>query len=522
MIEAMRSGQAGESQRVVRKLRVWAKQASGRARLRRLNIGPRLTLCFAFIILAMLVGNAVLLWQFHIVRDQTQRLHGVDQALVLVLQAHTNLMSFYERLDALAHSQDTARLVTEAGPLRTALIEDSRRTRNAFRRLPAAVQLDPTVQPTLEAIQSALPAQLEAITILATSEDWDAVRLRLAFQVRQLESSMSDLVRNIDREVGEQRAQAVSNIEQAQRRILLTVPITAVVTLLFAAFLGFAVTRSITQPLGRLMEASKALGRGEFHHRIPVIGKDELAHLGRVFNDAAGTLRDHYHIRVEERVAERTRIARDLHDTLLQSFQGLMFRFQAARNMLPHRTEEAIKALDGALEKTERAIVEGRDTVQGLRASTVAASDLAGAIRAIGEELGADQTGQNRSDFCLKVEGASRELAPPLRDEVYRIACEALRNAFRHAHAARIEVELHYDPAQLRLRIRDNGKGIDPNVCGEGGRAGHHGLRGMHERAKLVGGNLVVCSELDAGTDIELSVPALVAYTKSAVASRPS
>ncbi len=190
--------------------------------------------------------------------------------------------------------------------------------------------------------------------------------------------------------------------------------------------------------------------------------------------------------------------------------------------MLPQRPEEAIKALDRALEKTERAIVEGRDTVQGLRASTVAANDLAGAIRAIGEELGADQTGQNRTDFCLKVEGTSRELAPPLRDEVYRIACEALRNAFRHAHAARIEVELHYDPTQLRLRIRDNGKGIDPNVRGEGGRAGHHGLRGMHERAKLVGGKLAVWSELDAGTDIELSVPASVAYPKSAVASRPN
>src|SRR5258707_5835321 len=97
-------------------------------RLHRLNIGPRLTLCFAFIILAMLVGSAVVLWQFQVVRGQTERLRGVDQMFILVLEAHTNLMSFYERLDALAHSEDTARLMTEVVPLRNALLEDSRRT----------------------------------------------------------------------------------------------------------------------------------------------------------------------------------------------------------------------------------------------------------------------------------------------------------------------------------------------------------------------------------------------------------
>jgi PAS domain S-box-containing protein len=280
-------------------------------RLHRLNIGPRLTLCFAFIILAMLVGSAVVLWQFQIVRGQTERLRGVDQMLILVLQAHTNLMSFYERLDGFAHSEDTARLVREAEPLRNALLEDSRRTRNALSRLPAQVQLDPTLLPTLEAIQGALPAQLEAITNLATSEDWEAVRLRVANQVRELEPSMSALVKNIDGEVGEQRAEALFNIGQAQRRILLVVPGTAALTLLFAAFLGLAITHSITRPLGQLMEASKALGRGEFQNRVSVAGNDELAHLGRVFNDTAGTLRELYetvHTR-EAYLAEAQRVS---------------------------------------------------------------------------------------------------------------------------------------------------------------------------------------------------------------------
>ena len=115
------------------------------------------------------------------------------------------------------------------------------------------------------------------------------------------------------------------------------------------------------------------------------------------------------------------------------------------------------------------------------------------------------------------MEGASRELVPIVRDEVYRIAIESLRNAFRHAHARRIEAEIHYDPRQLRLRIRDNGNGIDPKVLDSGGRAGHHGLPGMHERAKLAGGKLTVWSRLASGTEIELTIPAAIAYSKSPV-----
>jgi signal transduction histidine kinase/HAMP domain-containing protein len=262
--------------------------------LHRLNIGNRLTLCFVCIILAMLVGNAILLWQFHRVRTDAERLSGVDQQLIAVLQAHTNLMSFYEKLDALAQSEDTARLAMEVETLHHALLENNRRSLTALNSLPPEAQMDPTLLPTLKAIEDALPAHLEAITVLANSRDWEAVRLRLANQIRPLESRLSTLVENIDREVGEERSRAVLNIGEAQRRVFLIVPITAVLTLLFASVLGLAVTRSITQPLGRLIDASKALGRGEFQHRVSVVGKDEFAQVGRVFNDTAGTLRDLY------------------------------------------------------------------------------------------------------------------------------------------------------------------------------------------------------------------------------------
>src|SRR5882672_99938 len=260
----------------------------------RLNIGPRLILGFVFIILSMLAADAVILWQFHLVRTQAERLNGIDQKLVAVLRVHTSLLAFHDRLEDLADSQDASRLVTEGGPLRTAVLEDTRRAMSALSLLPFDLQRDPTILPTLHAVQSALSWQPEAITTLATSGDWRAVHLRLANQVRPLESLTSELVEKVDHEAGEQQAQAVLNLRRVERLVFWVVPLTAVLTLLIAATLGLAITRSIIQPLARLVEGSEALARGEFQHQVSVTGKDELAHLGRVFNDAARRLRDLY------------------------------------------------------------------------------------------------------------------------------------------------------------------------------------------------------------------------------------
>jgi signal transduction histidine kinase/ligand-binding sensor domain-containing protein len=217
-----------------------------------------------------------------------------------------------------------------------------------------------------------------------------------------------------------------------------------------------------------------------------------------------------FNMRLEERVGERTRIARDLHDTLLQSFQGLLLRFQAATNLLP--PGEAKERFEGAIDQAAQAITEGRDAVQGLRSSTKVTNDLALAISALSEELGCGETNPNCAEFDVEVEGTPRNLHPILRDEVYRIAGEAVRNAFKHAQAERVEVEIRYDERQLRLRVRDDGKGIDAKLLNEGGRAGHYGMRGMRERAKLMGGKLAVWSELGSGTEVELRIPASRAY----------
>jgi signal transduction histidine kinase len=142
--------------------------------------------------------------------------------------------------------------------------------------------------------------------------------------------------------------------------------------------------------------------------------------------------------------------------------------------------------------------------VQGLRASTVERNDLAVAIRTLGDELATETNAHQPSTFDVAVEGDTRALQPIVRDEIYKIAAEALRNAFRHAHAERIEVEMHYDDEQFRLRGRDNGRRIDTAPVASHATAGHFGLRGMTERTALLGGKLAVWSEVDGGTELEL------------------
>jgi signal transduction histidine kinase len=223
-----------------------------------------------------------------------------------------------------------------------------------------------------------------------------------------------------------------------------------------------------------------------------------------------------FHVGLEARVSERMRIAREMHDTLLQSLNGLILRFQAARNMLPRRPDDAMRILDGALTRADQAIAESRDAIQGLRTAPVAPIDLADLLRAMGQELTDSLESNCQSPaFCVKVEGERQILSPTLQDEVYRIGREALRNAFLHAAARHIEARILYDERLLRLRIRDDGKGIAPKVLEEGGRAGHWGLIGIRERAKRMGAQLDFWSEPGAGTEVQLTVPASVAYEPS-------
>jgi signal transduction histidine kinase/ligand-binding sensor domain-containing protein len=221
-----------------------------------------------------------------------------------------------------------------------------------------------------------------------------------------------------------------------------------------------------------------------------------------------------FNLRLDERVNERTRIARELHDTLLQSFQGLMLRFQSARNLLPAQPAEAIAALEGALDRADQAIVESRDAIQNLRSTRTASDALPQAMASLAQELANGPGGEEAASFRLSVEGAPRDLHPVVCDDIQRIAREALRNAFRHAQADHIEAEVTYGAREIRLRVRDDGRGIDPTDLSTG-RARHWGLASMRERAVQIGAQLDLWSEIGAGTEVELRVPGLVAYGAS-------
>ena len=212
-----------------------------------------------------------------------------------------------------------------------------------------------------------------------------------------------------------------------------------------------------------------------------------------------------FSLRLEERVGERTRIARDLHDTLLQSFQGLMLRLQVVDDLLPEG--KAKDQLDQTLQRADQAIAEGRSAVYDLRSSAASTNDLAQAVKALGDELAT----RDSAAFRLVEEGTTRDLHPIIRDEVYRVTREAIRNAFSHAHANHVEAEIAWGQRAFRLRIRDDGAGIAPEILEEG-RPGHYGLRGMRERATQIGGKLEIWSRTGAGTEIQLSIAASIAY----------
>jgi ligand-binding sensor domain-containing protein/signal transduction histidine kinase len=211
-------------------------------------------------------------------------------------------------------------------------------------------------------------------------------------------------------------------------------------------------------------------------------------------------------VRFDERLAERTRIAQDLHDTLLQGILSASMQLHVADGRLP--ADSPVKpTVSRVLELMEQVIEDGRNAVRGLRSSQGDSDNLEQAFLRIPKELAIQQA----IDFRVIVEGQARPLHPVIRDEVYHIGREAVANAFRHSRASGIELELEYADKQLRVLVCDNGCGIDPQVL-RSGRDGHWGLSGMRERAERMGGRLKVWSRAAGGTEVELLVPSHVAF----------
>ena len=250
------------------------------------NIGRRLTLTLVLLIALILGGNGLVILQFARARLQTDRLTSVSQQLIAVLRLQESLSSFHQRLTKLAQSKDAHRLLTEAEPLRTALLEQTQQTRSSLAYVPSEFRVDPAFLMALDTTEVNLPLELRELSAMATIGDWEAVQIRVDGELKPMETMTSSLVKSMDRDLDEALPRAVANMKDVQRRIFIIVPATAISTVFIAAFFGWAIAR-------RLLE-----------------------------------------LRLEERVNERTRIARDLHDTLLQSFHGVLMKFSAVTYML--------------------------------------------------------------------------------------------------------------------------------------------------------------------------------------------
>jgi signal transduction histidine kinase len=209
------------------------------------------------------------------------------------------------------------------------------------------------------------------------------------------------------------------------------------------------------------------------------------------------------------RVAERIRIAQELHDTLLQGFFAFSLQLHGAVSDLPADSAAKPRFAD-LLQSFDRALEQGRLAVQGLRSPSENLTSLDRAFAGVPSELGLPSA----VGFRVIVEGRQRALKAMVRDEVYSIGREAIVNAYRHSQAKHIETEIEYRSAELRIAVRDNGRGIDPREL-KWGRSGHWGLQGMRERAERIGARLRVLSRVALGTEVELWVPSRIAFEQS-------
>jgi signal transduction histidine kinase len=212
----------------------------------------------------------------------------------------------------------------------------------------------------------------------------------------------------------------------------------------------------------------------------------------------------------EERLRERTRIAQELHDTLLQGFLSASMQVHVASGRLSENSP-ATAPLSRAIQLMDQAGHEGRNALRGLRTSETDLLNLEQAFSSIRQELAISE----EIRFRVIVEGQRQPLQPVLRDDVYRIGREALINAFRHSRAKNIEVELNYALNEFRLFVRDDGCGIDPHTI-QSGREGHWGLTGMRERAERIGAKLSLWSGASTGTEVVLLAPGRIAFQSPA------
>ena len=331
------------------------------------TVGPRLTLTFALLVAVIWGGNALLIWQFQIAKEQADHLSDVSQKLISVLRLQSSVLSFHQRLGELAESKNARLLRTESEFLQDALFKQLQQTRSVLTHASDGTHVDPLFSAALEAIELSVSTQLHALNALATSGDWDAVGARMADK-QPLESKASALVESVDQEFSAEQSRSESRIRSVRTRILVLVPAIAISTFCIATFFVWTIVRRIVE------------------------------------------------LRLEARVNERTRITQDLHDTFLQTVQGSKLIVDDALKK-PDDHGRMLVAMEQVSIWLAQASQEGRAALNSIRTSTIETNNLAAALRRALEECR-----QDSMETSFSVFGEAKDMQPIVRDEIYRVA----------------------------------------------------------------------------------------------------
>ena len=280
--------------------------------------------------------------------SSSERLRKADQTLQAVVRVHVDIGSFRDRVAVMANSQETREFAKDTAALRQKFLADVERAR---RMVIASPELDEngTISSALETLRIALPAQLDAVDELANAGDWTAVRLRLGHQIQDLRDLSLSQVEILDEQLTQAQSATLETTTEARRDLFIVVPISALLTLLAAAVLGWYLTRSITVPLSELASGARALARGDFQHEVHVAGNDELALVGRAFNHAARQLQELY-----EELREQASLLSLTHDSIYVRDKNGIIRYwnRGAEVLYGWSAEQAVGEVAHELLKT--------------------------------------------------------------------------------------------------------------------------------------------------------------------------
>jgi signal transduction histidine kinase len=282
--------------------------------MRRFQIGSRLAFSFVVVLLLMVVGSGIGLWQYNVVRTQAERLQQVDSQAMAVLRVYNRMLMLQEALESAAEAENAVAFTEQAENLQEDVIVEVDQALDSLQVTEADAAQNRAAIAQFEALLETLPDKIEALIRLAEAGDWVAVELRMSQQFAEDSEILGRFVDEIDRQVAEERAQVQANMAQAYERAMWFIIGSGVLAFLMAGILGLVVTRSIAVPLVDLDVAAQSLAEGDFDKRVTIEGEDELAHLGRAFNEASAQLAELYN-HMEELVRQRTE---ELHYRALQ------------------------------------------------------------------------------------------------------------------------------------------------------------------------------------------------------------